>query len=233
MPHPVTKFGIEVASEHRTSQVLIVQRRTLAVRRRVVEIAIRYHVAAPWIAFRERGRAGNRCSAVGPVTCRVHDHASDRVHVQVVVACRDRLEVSADVEPDRRLPVAEQVVGKADTRREVLPFVPRGRSAREEDLRRRVRPTRTADALVGIIRDQRVVAQATLYREPPGCPLVLRIEIRRDEIADVLRVRPAHDRLRQLVRQAVQRPDLHDLSEALIRLGWVAEAALISELHVV
>src|SRR6185503_14608428 len=91
----------------------------------------------------------------------------------------------------------------------------------------------TADRVGGVVRDAVVPPQTALQRQPPSSPLILPIEIDRDDVAT--RTKPARigEVLRDLIWDAVVGPDLDDGAVVVVVLRRRAEPALVAKLHVV
>ena len=128
-----------------------------------------------------------------------HDRCRLRGDAGRVADRRGRHHVPAQVHLQRRLAVAEEVVGGGDARRDVLEVVPRDRV--EVVVAGRL-VERRAERLLRVAADVLVVAQAQVQREPLDRPAVLDEEA---DLADHLRARAAFDRrvLRELRRHAV------------------------------
>ena len=197
------------------------------------------HLAAfPVRALERQIAVHDEVAVVGPRPRRAHRVADEGIEVEVRIGRREGFHVLAKVELQRRLAVAEQVVGRAVTPADVAPTDPLGRPRRIVDQRRRGGVVAlAAKELVGIVGEQVIVPHATLQRQPAGRPLILTVERCRHKIADQFDGRRAGAavlrRLRQLIGYAVVELKLHERREVVIRLARIVEAALIPELHVV
>ena len=123
--------------------------------------------------------------------------------LRVLAVVRRGIEVVAEIELQRRLAVAEHVVGRAEARRDVVERVdawrPREADRRRVELRRQLRPVvlRRAEA------PGAVVAQRALQRQPAARPLVLDVQRRRRR---AVRLVPLRQPERELIRHALVEP---------------------------
>ena len=167
-PEPSSSVGIEAAAEHRLAEVSVAQLTAeiaagwaAIVGVGIEQIAVGHVVAVgigPWPGDRGR-RAQHRAAG----------DARGGVGQRVGVVIRRRFEILADVHLHRRLPVAEQVVGCAAARRDVV-------VALDAILRRKCesggqKPHRS-DLLIGEIAPGVVVANGALQRQPASSSIV-------------------------------------------------------------
>ena len=147
---------------------LIAAGRQVVLRRRAAQIAIDDEVAV----------------AVGPAPRRVGGPArpdpGDDTRRRIVGAVDDvagrGLEILAAVDLQRRLAVAEQVVGDAESRRDVVVAADAHRALERDRLRVEARRARRAVAFRRRPAPRAVVADAALQRQAADRPLVLRVK---------------------------------------------------------
>jgi hypothetical protein len=99
----VNQIGIERLREDFLPEVLVVHAAAFEVRVRVDQIAVGNVVAVARIAGRE-------CGGVVPRAGRLQRHTDQWVEIEIAIAGGERREVFADVDLERRLAVAEQII---------------------------------------------------------------------------------------------------------------------------
>ena len=184
--------------------------RRQVLQRRVQQIAVGHEIP---VAVGPRPRGGRR----DPI---------DRVERRVGAGGARRLQILAEGHLDRRLPVARQIVGRADPRGDVLEAGSGCRRKRDRDRNELLR----ADLLFRIRARRVVEPDAALQRQPAERRLVLRIDRRRRRVVDDEKRVAGH---RQLVRHAVAEPVLQPLVVGEAESPGVVERPPVADLHAV
>ena len=168
---PLHHRGVDGRERERVPEVLIAPRAAFRLRHRIHQIAVGHEVVVQVVPGAVRLHLKPRRRAAVPAVER-------RVPEDVVGLVGGRLQVLAGAELQRGLAVAEQVVGRAHARRDVLVAAHAVGPGEGDRGRTPQRRHRRSVALSRVEAVRVVEAQRPLHRQPPGGPLILREDAR-------------------------------------------------------